>query len=45
MKTEVSKKKKKTQKISNQNFECIKKKIIIKQDKSPEVIGDVEVNY
>ena len=46
MKTEVSNKKKKnTQKISNQNFECIKKKIIIKQDKSPEVIGDVEVNY
>ena len=44
MKTKVSNKKK-TQKRSNQNFECIKKKIITEQDKSPEVTGDVEVNY
>ena len=43
MKTKVNNEKK-AQKRSNQNLECIKKKIRIGQDNSPEVIGDVEVN-
>ena len=45
IKTKVSNEKKNTHERSNQNLECIKKKIRIEQDNSPEVIGDVEVNY
>ena len=45
LKQKLAMKKKNTHERSNQNLECIKKKIRIEQDNSPEVIGDVEVNY